>query len=240
MSNTTHTATERASDDIKGDEPLSLDELYRESSHHQVNLGAKKIHAKRMPGKFRAFKWKVASLYLFYFIGPFIRWEGGQAILFDIQNRKYHIFGLTLWPQDIWILALALLTFFLSLYVVTAVAGRLFCGTFCWQTVWVDVYTWIEEKMEGSPAQRRALDSAPWDARKLAIKGGKTLIFLLIGVATGVTFTSYFVDVFDLWHRYFSLQGPIEIWVAPLPFIVGTYLGVGINRRRWYSMRRSR
>lgn len=233
MSNMTQATLGKAPDPVKGEEPQSLDELYLEVRHHQVNLGAKKIHAKRMPGKFRTLKWMASSLYLFFFFGPFIRWEGGQAILFDIQNRKYHLFGLTLWPQDVWILALALLTFFLTLYAATAIVGRVFCGTFCWQTVWVDVYTWIEEKMEGSPPQRRALDSAPWSARKLAIKGGKTVIFLLLGVATGVTFTSYFVDVFSLWRDYFALRGPIEIWVTPLPFIIGTYLGVGIMREQF-------
>ncbi len=233
MSNAIQTPLGKALDPVIRKGPPSLEELYQEVHTHQVNLGAKKIHAKRMPGKFRTLKWLASSIYLFFFIGPFIRWEGGQAILFDIQNRKYHLFGLTLWPQDVWILALALLTFFLSLYAATAIAGRVFCGTFCWQTVWVDVYTWIEEKMEGSPSQRRALDSAPWGARKLAVKGGKTLIFLLLGAATGVTFTSYFVDVFSLWRDYLALRGPAEIWIVPLTFTVGTYFGVGIMREQF-------
>lgn len=233
MSNTIQTPSGNFYDPAKGKEPLSLDELYSEVVHHQINLGAKKIHAKRMPGKFRTLKWMASSLYLFFFFGPFIRWEGAQAILFDIQNRKYHLFGFTLWPQDVWVLALALLTFFLMLYAATAVWGRVFCGTFCWQTVWVDVYTWIEEKMEGSPARRRELDNVPWGARKLAIKSGKTVIFLLLGIATGVAFTSYFVDVFSLWGDYFAFRGPIEIWVVPFTFTVGTYFGVGIMREQF-------
>ncbi len=233
MSTKTQTQPGSAADSVKGNKQLSLDELYQEVGHHQVNLGAKKIHAKRIPGKFRNIKWLASSLYILFFIGPFFRWQGRQAVLFNIPERQYHLFGLTLWPQDVWILSLALLTFFLVLYAATAIAGRVFCGTFCWMTVWIDVYTWIEEKMEGSPPQRRALDIAPWGARKLAIKGGKTLIFLLLGVATGVTFTAYFIDVFDLWRRYLTLRGPVEIWVAPLPFIIGTYFGVGVMREQF-------
>ncbi|MBI3582037.1 MAG: cytochrome c oxidase accessory protein CcoG [Nitrospinae bacterium] len=233
MSTTTQTPPGSAADSAKGNKQLSLDELYLEAGHHQVNLGAKKIHAKRIPGKFRNLKWFAASLYILFFIGPYFRWEGRQAVLFNVPERQYHLFELTLWPQDVWILSLALLTFFLALYAATAMAGRVFCGTFCWMTVWTDVYTWIEEKMEGSPPQRRALDSAPWGARKLAIKTGKTLVFLLLGVATGVTFTSYFIDAGDLWRRYLSLRGPVEIWVTPLPFVIGTYLGVGIMREQF-------
>jgi hypothetical protein len=173
MSNTTQTPPGSAADSAKRNKQLSLDELYQEVGQHQVNLGAKKIHAKRIPGKFRNIKWMASSLYILFFIGPFFRWQGRQAVLFDIPERQYHLFGLTLWPQDIWILSLALLTFFLVLYAATAVAGRVFCGTFCWMTVWVDVYTWIEEKMEGSPPQRRLLDSAQWGGAEAGHKRGQ-------------------------------------------------------------------
>ncbi len=213
-------------------EDTGIDALYDEGEYWKVNLGESRIHARRMPGRFRALKWGVASVYLLFFFLPYLRWEGRQAILFDIPARKYHLFGLTIWPQDIWMLAIILLAFFLALYAITALAGRVFCGYLCWQTVWVDVYTWIEGKIEGPPAMRRALDAAPWGIGKLTKRGIKQTIFVTLSVLTGVTFTSYFIDVVDLWRHYVSLDGPVYIWSVPLIFAIGSYLGVAVMREQ--------
>ena len=215
-----------------GEDLSALDKIYSETGHWSVNLGEKTIHAKRMDGRFRRIKWYVASIYLLYFIGPFLRWDGRQAILFDIPARKYYLFGFTFWPQDVWMLSLLLLTFFMTLFAVTAFAGRVFCGYICWQTVWVDVYTWIEEKLEGEPSARRALDAAPWTSRKVGIKAAKHSIWLALSALTGITFTAFFIDVFELWGRYFSLQGPVYIWAVPAPFLIGSYIGVGFMREQ--------
>lgn len=216
----------------RGGAIADLDDIYKEAGDWKVNLGEEKIHATRLPGRFRRIKWFTASLYLLYFMGPYIRWNGRQAILFDIPGRKYHIFGATIWPQDIWMLALLLISFFIGLYAITAMAGRVFCGYFCWQTVWTDVYTWIEEKLEGPPAKRRTLDRAPWSFHKLRIKTVKHALWLLLSALTGITFTAYFIDSFELWRRYFYLEGPIYIWVTPLPFLIGSYIGVGFMREQ--------
>ncbi len=197
-----------------------------------VNQGDEEIHAKRLPGKYRRIKWFTASLYLLFFFGPFLRWGERQAVLFDIPGRKYHVFDLTIWPQDMWMLALALITFFISLFAVTAIAGRVFCGYICWQTVWVDVFTWIEERLEGPPTSRRALSKAPWTAKKIRIKTTKHSLYLLLSLLTGITFTSYFIDVFDLWGRYFALHGPVYIWSVPLVFLVGFYVSAGLMREQ--------
>ncbi|MBI4665430.1 MAG: cytochrome c oxidase accessory protein CcoG [Nitrospinae bacterium] len=185
-----------------------------------------------MPGRFRRLKWLVASIYLLYFIGPYLRWDGRQALLLDIPARKYHIFSLTIWPQDVWMLSLLLLTFFITLFAATTIAGRVFCGYVCWQTVWTDVYTLIEEWIEGPPAQRRALDKAPWSLHKLRVKAPKQAAWLVLSGLTGITFTAYFMDVFELWGRYFSLEGPVYIWVTPLPFMIGSYIGAGFMREQ--------
>lgn len=216
----------------KPEENDSLTQLYDETSYWHVNKGEEKVHAKRIPGKYRRIKWFTASLYFFYFFGPFLRWGERQAILFDIPGRKYHIFGLTIWPQDIWMLSLALITFFVSLFAVTAIAGRIFCGYICWQTVSVDVFTWIEEWFEGPPASRRALDKAPWTGKKILLRVIKNTAFLLLSVLMGITFTSYFIDVYDLWGRYFSLQGPVYIWSVPLVFLIGFYISAGFLREQ--------
>jgi cytochrome c oxidase accessory protein FixG len=213
-------------------EDSGIDALYDEAEYWKVNLGESRVHARRIPGRFRALKWGVASLYLLFFLAPYLRWEGRQAILFDIPARKYHLFGLTIWPQDIWMLSIVLLAFFLALYAMTALAGRVFCGYICWQTVWVDVYTWVEEKIEGPPAARRALDAAPWSGDKLAKRGIKQAIFLFLSALTGVTFTSYFIEVGELWSHYVAFDGPVYIWTVPLIFTVGSYLGVAVMREQ--------
>ncbi len=218
---------ETAHDDI------GLDQLYDEADYWHVNLGESKIHAKRMPGRFRRLKWMASSLYLIFFLFPYLRWGERQAILFDIPNRKSHIFGFTFWPQDYWMLSLVLLILAIGLFFATTVVGRIFCGYFCWQTVWVDIYTLIEEKLEGTPRARIALDSAPWSLRKLRIKVFKHLVFLFISAVTGVTFTSYFIDVRDLWRYYLDLEGPVYIWSVPFIFMVGSYGGVAIMREQF-------
>jgi len=119
----------------------------REGSHDDywhVNAGVEKVHAVRIKGRFRTYKWMTASLWLLYFMGPYIRWHGRQAILFDIGNRKFHLFSVTLWPQDVWLLSLVLIFLAFTLFVTTAIAGRVFCGYFCLQTVWTDIFTFIE------------------------------------------------------------------------------------------------
>lgn len=210
-----------------------LRELYLHTDTADINVGQKRIHAKRIPGRFRNLKWVGASLYLIFFFGPFLRWGDRQAILFDIPNRKYYLFSATIWPQDLWMLAVLLLTFFITLFVATALAGRVFCGYICWQTVWIDIFTWIEEKLEGQPHQRRQLDAAPWSLRKFRIKFFKHSIFILLCALTGIAFTSYFIDVYELWGRYFSLQGPPIIWATPVPFLIGSYIGAGILREQF-------
>ncbi|THF72181.1 MAG: 4Fe-4S binding protein, partial [Methylophaga nitratireducenticrescens] len=112
-----------------------------------VNAGGEKIVAKRMSGRFRNLKWFGMSVWLIYFLVPYIRWNGDQAVLLDIPNRQFHFFELTIFPQDIWMLSLTLLFFAILLAAVTSVAGRVFCGYFCFQTVWTDIYTWIETKL---------------------------------------------------------------------------------------------
>lgn len=213
-------------------EDSGVDALYDETAYWHTNLGGRRIHAKRMGGRFRVLKWAAASIYILYFILPYFRYGDRQAILFDIPARKYHFFGLTFWPQDAWILTTLLLSFFIFLYVSTALAGRVFCGYFCWQTVWIDVYTWIEGKIEGTPSARSRLDGASWGFEKIWKKSLKTAIFLSISLLTGITFTAYFIDVYELWSRFFNLAGPIYIWTVPMIFLIGSYVGVALMREQ--------
>ncbi len=211
---------------------VTLEQIYDESGSWHVNTGGETIHAKRMKGRFRKIKWMTMSVWLVFFLGPYLRWGDRQAVLFDIPARKFHIFGATIMPQDVWLLALVLLFFAISLAAVTSVAGRVFCGYFCFQTIWTDIFTWIEEKLEGNPAKRRKLDKAPWDFRKIRIKASKHLIWILIGMLTGISFMAWFTDAYQLWGNIFSLNlNGLEIAVL-LAFTLGTYILAGFMREQ--------
>ncbi len=216
----------------RGETESSIVDLYADAAHWHVNTGGETIHAKRIPGRFRTYKWFAASLWLVYFLAPYLRWDGRQAILFDIPNRQFHIFALTIWPQDIWMLSLVLILLAMTLFGVTAVAGRVWCGYFCFQTVWTDVFTWIEDRIEGNPIQRRRLDAAPWTWRKWRIKIVKHLLWLLIALLTGISFAAYFTDAYDLWHRYLTLDAPLVAWVVLAAFVAGTYVFAGFMREQ--------
>jgi cytochrome c oxidase accessory protein FixG len=209
-----------------------IEELYRESEYWHVNTGGETIHAKRMPGRYRNIKWFSMGVWLLFFLGPYLRWDGRQAVLFDIPNRQFHLFGITILPQDVWMLAMVLLFFALLLAAVTSIAGRVYCGYFCFQTVWTDVFTWIEEKLEGPPQKRVKLDAAPMTFAKFRIKTVKHGIWLLIGILTGISFTAWFTDAYQLWLDYFTLQAPLAAWVAVGVFTFFTYLFAGIMREQ--------
>lgn len=212
--------------------PASVDALYEEAEHWHVNTGGETIHAKRLPGRWRTTKWITASVWLIFFLGPYLNWDGRQAVFFDIPNRQYHIFGVTILPQDFWMLSLLLLFFAILLAVATALAGRVWCGFFCFQTVWTDVFTRIEEWLEGPPTQRRKLDQAPLSVAKLRIKSIKHLVWLLIGFITGFSFISWFTPAIDLWGDFFTGQANEVAYITVALFTVGTYVLAGFLREQ--------
>lgn len=209
-----------------------VDDLYEEGSYWHVNAGDQIIHAKRMPGKYRNLKWWSMSVWLVFFLGPYLRWDDRQAVLFDIPNRQFHIFEITIMPQDVWLLAMVLLFFAILLAAVTSIAGRVFCGYFCFQTIWTDIFTLIEEKLEGNPAKRRKLDTAPWDFYKVRVKAIKHSIWLAIGALTGLSFAAWFTDVYQLWQNLFTLEASVVAWVIIIMFTLGTYILAGFMREQ--------
>lgn len=206
--------------------------LYREHEEWNVNTGGKTIHAKRMPGTYRTIKYFTALTWLLFFFGAYMRWNGKQAILFDVTNRQFHFFNITILPQDIWMLSLLLLLMAMTLFAVTSVASRVFCGYFCFQTVWTDAFTWIEEKVEGAPGQRRKLDAAPMSFAKLRLKLIKHTAWLAISILTGISFSIWFVDAFDYWHQLLTFDLPVIGWSTLIAFILGTYILAGFLREQ--------
>ncbi|WP_456415859.1 cytochrome c oxidase accessory protein CcoG [Thiolapillus sp.] len=208
------------------------DDIYEEAANWHVNTGEEKIYPKKAAGKWRRLKWITHGIWLILFIGPYLRWNGQQAILFDIPNRQFHIFGLTILPQDVWMLALVLLFFAMLLAAVTTIAGRVYCGFFCFQTAWTDLFIWLEDKIEGPPAKRRKLDAAPWTAEKLRKKSLKLLVWFVISVLTGISFVAWFTDARQLWHDLLTFNASaIEYGVIAL-FIAGTMLLAGKLREQ--------
>src|SRR5574343_77708 len=148
----------------------------------------KKIQAKSVRGFFD--NWRIA-LVLFtqviFYGGLWLEWNGRQAILFHLVERKFYIFGLVFWPQDVIYLAALLIISAYALFLVTAVAGRLFCGYACPQTVYTQIFMWIENLVEGDRNARMKLDKAPPSGRKFRLRASKYLLWTLLGLWSGFT-----------------------------------------------------
>lgn len=210
-----------------------ITDIYEEVAEWHINVGGIRIVAKRLAGKFRTLKWLGMSIWSVLFLVPYLRWNNSQAILFDLPNRQFNIFSITIYPQDIWMLSLTLLFFAILLAVVTSVAGRVFCGFFCFQTVWTDIFTFIEGKIEGNTPQKTLkFNNAPWTANKLSRKALKHGLWLFIALLTGISFVAWFTDAFQLWKDLFSFQASWFALTVIAAFIGGTYLFAGFMREQ--------
>ncbi len=216
----------------KSMEAAHVSHIYNEHEEWAVNLGESTIHAKRMPGFFRSLKYATESLWLIFFFGAYLRWNGKQALLLDVNNRQFHIFNLTILPQDIWMVSLLLLLMAMTLFAVTSVASRVFCGYFCFQTSWVDLFTWIEEKVEGNPNKRHKLDAAPWNGDKIIKKLIKHSVWLAISVFTAISFTIWFEDAFVYWQNLLKFNLSMIETATLIAFTLGTYLLAGFLREQ--------
>lgn len=169
---------------------------------------------------------------LLYYGLPWFMWDGRQAVLFDLASRKFYIFGLVFWPQDFIFLTALLVIAALSLFLFTAVAGRLWCGYACPQTVYTELFLWIERRIEGDRQKRIKLDKAPWSARKLGIKAAKHGAWIGVALWTGFTFVGYFTPIKTLAHDFAAWDlGPWEaFWVFFYGF--ATYGNAGWMREQ--------
>jgi cytochrome c oxidase accessory protein FixG len=193
----------------------------------------KTIHPRAVHGWFAGWRWALvwATQIVFYGLA-WLPWNGRQAVLFDIAQRKFTLFGLILFPQDIIYLTVLLIIAALSLFLFTAVAGRLWCGYACPQTVYTEIFLWVEEKIEGDRMARMKLDAAPLSARKFALKAAKHGVWIAIALWTGFTFVGYFTPIRELWDSVWSAStGPWEtFWVLFYGF--ATYGNAGWMREQ--------
>jgi cytochrome c oxidase accessory protein FixG len=192
-----------------------------------------KIYPREVHGLFARLRTLgVVGLLGIYYLTPWLRWDGHQAILLDLPARKFHIFGLTLWPQDFIYLAFLLIIAGLTLFFVTALAGRIWCGYACPQTVWTEAFLWIERKVEGDRMKQQKLDAMPMNARKFRIKATKQILWILFAGWTGFTFVGYFTPIIELGQRLLAFNlGPWEtFWVIFYGF--ATYGNAGYMREQ--------
>jgi cytochrome c oxidase accessory protein FixG len=157
------------------------------------------IYPRAVHGWFAAWRWTLVwATQLAFYGAAWLTWNGRQAVLFDVAHRQFYIFGMVFWPQDIIYLTALLVICALSLFLFTAVAGRLWCGYACPQTVYTEIFLWIERRIEGDRAQRMKLDAAPMSARKFGLKAAKHGAWIAVGLWTGFTFVGYFTPIREL------------------------------------------
>jgi len=193
----------------------------------------KRIHPRAVSGRFAAWRWGLVfgTQAIFYGL-PWLSWNGRQAVLFDLSARKFYVFGAVFWPQDVIYLTALLIVAALSLFLFTAIAGRLWCGYACPQTVYTEIFMWIESKIEGDRLARIRLDAAPWSLEKLTYRATKHVAWLIVALWTGYTFVGYFTPIGDLGIRAATWQlGPWEaFWI--LFYGVATYGNAGFMREQ--------
>ena len=192
-----------------------------------------KIYARAVTGWFAGWRWALvwATQLLFYGL-PWLPWNGRQAVLFDLGARRFYIFDLVLYPQDFIYLTGLLIVSAFALFLFTTVAGRLWCGYACPQTVYTEIFMWVERRIEGDRMRRMKLDNAPWGPEKLLRKSGKQLAWLAIGLWTGFSFVGYFTPVRELGAAALTLGlGPWE-WFWVLFYGFATYGNAGWMREQ--------
>jgi len=168
---------------------------------------AAKIYPREQKGRFDKLS-RLATITLLglFYLTPWFLWDGRQAVLFDLPERKFFIFGLTLWPQDFPFLALLLIILALTLFFFTALAGRLWCGFACPQTVWTEAFIWMEQWTEGTRSQRMKLDKSPWNWNKILRKTSKQVLWITFSLWTGFTFVGYFSSIHELGRDILALD----------------------------------
>ena len=193
----------------------------------------KKIYPRSVSGIFSRWRWALVFLTQIVFYGlPWLEWGQRQAVLFDLGVRRFYIFGLVLYPQDFIYLSGLLVISALGLFLFTAVAGRQWCGYACPQTVYTEIFLWIEKLTEGDRSARLRLDASPMSAKKMMRKGSKQFLWLALSLLTGFTFVGYFTPIKDLGTSFISANmGPWEtFWVFFYGF--ATYGNAGFMREQ--------
>ncbi|MBD3669891.1 MAG: cytochrome c oxidase accessory protein CcoG [Gammaproteobacteria bacterium] len=206
---------------------------------HDQDLYKKRIpiFPRSVKGKFRSLKWSILFLaYGVYFLLPWLRWEREvgpqQAILFDIEGRRFYIFDLVVYAQDIFWLAGFLIIAAWLLFFVTGLAGRVFCGYFCFQTLWTDVFMLLERLIQGERPARIRLFKSDWDANKVFKIGLTHISWIGVAFLTGLSFTLYWGDAPELVSQMVTGDAPFPAYATTLFLTLSTYVMAGLAREQ--------
>jgi cytochrome c oxidase accessory protein FixG len=197
-----------------------------------------KVYPQRVAGRFRHIKWiALAVLLAIYYLAPWLRWDRGpgapdQALLIDMPGRRAYFFWIEIWPQEVYYLAGLLILAALALFLVTSIAGRVWCGFTCPQTVWTDLFMWVERLIEGDRNRRIKLDNAPWSPLKATRKTAKHVAWLAISLATGGAWIMYFNDAPTVLREFFTAQASLTVYGFVGLFTATTYLLAGWAREQ--------
>ncbi|NOT17528.1 MAG: cytochrome c oxidase accessory protein CcoG [Sulfuriferula sp.] len=198
---------------------------------------AQPIVTRSVKGKFRNFKSFVLVLaYSIYFGLPWLPWHridaASQAVMFDLDSRRFFIFDLVVYPQNVFWLAILLFIAAVILFFATTLIGRAFCGYFCFQTLWTDLFIWVEQFIQGERPARLRLKKQAWDAEKILKVGGTHLVWLLIAFWTGMTFVLYYGYAPDLLHRFFIGQAATAAYIGVIGLMLSTYAAAAFMREQ--------
>ncbi len=196
------------------------------------------VYPRSVKGTFRTLKWAALWLLLgFYYVAPWLRWDRGpgapgQAFLIDMPSRRAYFLWIEIWPQEVYYLTGLLILGAIGLFFVTSLAGRVWCGFACPQTVWTDLFLWAERLVEGDRTARMRLDHAPMSVNKLVRKLAKHAIWLFISVATGGAWILYFNDAYEIVPKIFTGQADTMVYVFIGLFTTTTYVLAGWAREQ--------
>jgi cytochrome c oxidase accessory protein FixG len=218
----------------------------RKSKAQAVNAAdTRELYKKREPiypklahGKFRTVKWIVMAVTLgIYYLVPFLRWDRGpdapdQAVLVDFAGRRFYFFFIEIWPQEVYYITGLLIMAALALFLASALFGRVWCGYACPQTVWTDLFIWVERAFEGDRNARMRLDRAPWSFNKAWRKVGKHAVWLVIALATGGAWILYFHDAYDVIGNFFTGQAEPSSYLFAGILTFTTYTLAGTMREQ--------
>jgi cytochrome c oxidase accessory protein FixG len=192
-----------------------------------------KVYPRTVSGYFKNWRWLMIWLTQIVFYGlPWLQYGERQAFLLDINAQRFYLFGMVIFPQDLFYLALLLIVCALGLFLFTAVAGRLWCGFSCPQSVYTEIFLWMERRIEGDRMARQKLDAQPWGLRKAGIKLGKHGVWLGFAMLTGLSFVGYFTPIRELSPALlqFQLSGWEWFWFGF--YSIATYGNAGFLREQ--------
>ncbi|MCL2716601.1 MAG: cytochrome c oxidase accessory protein CcoG [Alphaproteobacteria bacterium] len=217
------------------DDKLKSDDTFIEGPLYEKR---EKVYPQSVEGPVRRIKWALVAftLAVFYLL-PFVRWDRGlglptQAVLADLPHRRFYFFFIGIWPQEVYYFTGLLILAALILFLMNALAGRIWCGYLCWQTVWTDLFLAVERWTEGDRRERILAEKHGWTFKRMVRFAIKHIIWLLIALATGTAFVLYFDDAPTLLKNLVTLEAPSTayIWIAILTGV--TYLFAGTAREQ--------